>query len=70
MASVERDGSGTVTPRERELAEGCSTREAAAVLAISVRTAGVHRASLMRKLGARGVADVVRYCLRSRLVEL
>ncbi len=64
---------GLVTPREREvaclLADGYSTKEAAAVLNISVKTAETHRASIMRKLGARNVADVVRYCIRNQLID-
>ncbi len=63
---------GIITPRERELAvllaDGYSSKEAATVLNISVRTADTHRASLMRKLDARNVADVVKYCIRSGLV--
>ena len=63
---------GHITPRERELAvllaDGYSSKEAAAVLNISVRTADTHRASLMRKLGARNLADVVKYCIRNGLV--
>jgi DNA-binding NarL/FixJ family response regulator len=65
---------GRITPRERELAcllaDGYSSKEAAAVLGISVKTAETHRASLLRKLGARNVADVVKYCIRNRLIEL
>lgn len=64
---------GLITPREREiaclLADGYSTKEAAAVLNISVKTAETHRASLMRKLGARNLADVVKYCIRNQLIE-
>jgi len=65
---------GVITPRERELAvllaDGYSTKEAAAVLDISPKTAETHRASLMKKLGARNVTDVVRYCIRSNLVDV
>lgn len=65
---------GHITPREREiaclLADGYSTKEAAAVMDISVKTAETHRASLMRKLGARNLADVVKYCIRNHLVGI
>lgn len=65
---------GIVTPREREiaclLADGYSTKEAAAVLNISVKTAETHRASIMKKLGARNVADVVKYCIRNHLIDV
>lgn len=64
---------GVITQREREiailLADGYSSKEAASILDISVKTADTHRASLMRKLGARNVADVVKYCLRNHLIE-
>ncbi|MCZ6601362.1 MAG: response regulator transcription factor [Acidobacteria bacterium] len=64
---------GLITPRERQLAcllaDGYSSKEAAGVMNISVKTAETHRASLMRKLGARNVADVVRYCIRNRLIQ-
>jgi DNA-binding NarL/FixJ family response regulator len=64
---------GIVTPREREiaclLADGYSTKEAAGVLNISVRTAETHRASIMKKLDARNVADIVKYCIRNQLID-
>jgi DNA-binding CsgD family transcriptional regulator len=45
-----------LTPREAEvlalLARGCTNREIAATLVISVRTAGVHVSRILRKLGA------------------
>jgi DNA-binding NarL/FixJ family response regulator len=65
---------GRITPRERELAcllaDGYSSREAAGILGISVKTADTHRAALMRKLAARNVADVVKYCIRNRLIDV
>jgi DNA-binding NarL/FixJ family response regulator len=65
---------GIITPREREIAvlltDGYSTKEAAAVLGISPRTAEAHRAAVMRKLGARNVADIVKYCIRNHLVDM
>jgi DNA-binding NarL/FixJ family response regulator len=65
---------GIMTRREREiavlLADGYSTKEAAAVLDISARTAEAHRASIMRKLDARNVADIVKYCIRNQLIDL
>lgn len=71
---VRRQGpGGLITPRERQvaclLADGYSSKEAAGVLNISVKTAETHRAALMRKMGARNVADVVRYCIRNRLIQ-
>ncbi len=64
---------GVITQRERELAiliaDGYSSKEAASVMNISVKTADTHRASLMRKLGARNVADIVKYCIRNELIQ-
>ena len=62
-----------MTPRERELArllaDGYSTKEAAEVLNISPKTAETHRASIMKKLNARNVTDIVKYCIRNHIIE-
>lgn len=67
-------GTGSImTRRERELArllaDGYSTKEAADRLSISVKTAETHRASIMRKLRARNVTDIVKYCIRNKLID-
>lgn len=71
---VEDGPGGIMTPREREiavlLADGYSTKEAAAALGIGIRTAESHRAAILHKLGARNVADVVKYCIRNRLIDV
>jgi DNA-binding NarL/FixJ family response regulator len=58
----------TLTPREREVlqlvAEGHTSPEIAERLFISPRTVETHRSNLMRKLGLRTPADVVRYAVR------
>ncbi|OGN86917.1 MAG: hypothetical protein A2X23_00865 [Chloroflexi bacterium GWC2_73_18] len=57
-----------LTPREREVfhlaAEGLSASVIAARLVIGRRTAETHLANLMRKLGLRGRAELVRYAFR------
>lgn len=62
-----------LTKRELELArllaEGCSTKEAADCLRISVKTAETHRASVMKKLSAKNVTDIVRYCIRNKAID-
>lgn len=62
-----------LTPREREivrlLAQSSSNRDIAATLGISIRTVETHRATLMRKLGIRSVAGLVRYAIRRHLIE-
>ena len=61
----------SLTPREREiaqlLAEGLSNKVVALRLDLSVKTVETHRASLMRKIGARSVVDIVRYAMRNNL---
>ena len=56
-----------LTIREREIlqliAEGNSSKEIADLLYISVRTVETHRASLMRKLSLKNIADLVRYAI-------
>jgi PAS domain S-box-containing protein len=62
-----------LTAREREvlrlIADGKSSRESAALLGISVKTAETHRTNLMRKLELHSVSELVRFAVRSRLVE-
>lgn len=62
-----------LTPREREIlqliAEGSATKQVAAQLGISVKTAESHRARIMKKLDVHEVAGLVRYAIRQGLVE-
>lgn len=62
-----------LTPREREVAEaiagGLSNKEIARRLGISVKTVETHRATLMRKIGARSAVDVARYAQRNNLTR-
>jgi DNA-binding CsgD family transcriptional regulator len=61
-----------LTPRHREVlrlvAEGISTKAIAARLKISVKTVEFHRTRLMRKLGVRGIAGLVRYAIRCGVI--
>ncbi len=63
-----------LTPREREivqlLAEGKSSREVAAALGLSVKTAETHRANIMRKLNLHSVSDLVMYAVRNNIVHV
>lgn len=60
-----------LTPREKELvqlfAEGWTTNEIAERLHLSPKTVATHRENVLRKLQARGVADLTRYALREGL---
>lgn len=73
-ASAGLDMFETLTPREREVfvlvAECCSSSEIAARLGISARTADTHRARILRKLGLRGHAELVRYALERGISPL
>jgi DNA-binding NarL/FixJ family response regulator len=66
--------SNRLTSREQEimqlLAEGRSNKESATKLGISTRTVENHRASIMKKLRCRSMADLVRCAIRKRIVEL
>jgi len=70
-ASIGRD---RLTPREREvvqlLAEGRSTKEVAASLGLSVKTAETHRSNIMRKLQLHSVSDLVLYAVRNNIVHV
>ncbi len=63
---------GALTPREtqmlRLIADGKTMKQAAVHLAISVRTAECHRASVMDKLHIHDTAGLVRYAIRQGLV--
>lgn len=67
------DSAKPLTPREREVlqwvAKGCSTKELAGQLGMSVKTAETHRSNIMRKLGLRSVSEMVRYAVRNLIVE-
>ena len=62
-----------LTPREQQvatlLAYGFTNGEIARRLTISIRTAEMHRANAMRKLGADTRADVVRWALDEHLLR-
>ena len=60
-------GSDLLTPRERDvlaqLVAGATSKEAGLALNISPRTVDFHRADIMRRLGAKNLADLVRKIL-------
>ena len=63
-----------LSARERQvlqlMAEGCSTRETADTLAVSVKTIESHRKQIMDKLGLRSVAELTKYAIREGLTQL
>jgi two-component system, NarL family, response regulator NreC len=70
-----KDGVDTVplTLREREvlqlIAEGQKTKQIAARLGISVKTAESHRTRIMKKLDVHDTANLVRYAIRRGLIS-
>lgn len=53
----------------RCIAEDLSSKEAAAKLNISNKTVEFHKQNIMRKLGLRGKAALVRYAIRENLIQ-
>ena len=66
-------GGDPLTERERQVlqlvAEGKSLREIAGILSISAKTADSHRTRMMNKLDLHNTAALVRYAVRSGLVQ-
>jgi len=63
-----------LTSRERQvlqlIAEGKSTKDVAALLGVSVKTAESHRSRLMQKLDIHETASLVRYAVKHGLVQI
>jgi DNA-binding NarL/FixJ family response regulator len=63
-----------LTNRERGIlqliAEGCSNKDIAVKLALSLHTVHVHRNNIMKKLRIHKQADLIRYALKEGLVQL
>jgi DNA-binding NarL/FixJ family response regulator len=72
--SAPPDPYATLTGREREVlhlvAEGKSNAEVGEKLAIGKRTVETHRASLMRKLGLRSQAELIRFAVKRGIVSV
>lgn len=63
-----------ITQREKEIIEqifgGLSYKEIAEKLSISVRTVETHKNNIMKKLGIRSIADLMKYALRKGIVKI
>jgi FixJ family two-component response regulator len=70
IADLRFPGGELLTRREREVLEqftaGASNKEAGRTLGISPRTIEDHRANIMKKMGARNAADLVRIVMTAR----
>jgi DNA-binding NarL/FixJ family response regulator len=58
-----------LTSRQREVlqlvAEGCTAKEIAKVLKLSVKTAVFHKVAIMQKLGLHSTAELTRYAIET-----
>jgi len=63
-----------LSSREREilklLAEGLTVKEIASRLNLSVKTVDVHKYNLMRKIDVHDRAELIRYAIQKRLIEV
>ena len=63
-----------LTPRERSvvqlIAEGHTNKSMCTMLGVGVKTVETHRAAAMRKLGLHSTADLVRYAVKNRIVDV
>jgi DNA-binding NarL/FixJ family response regulator len=68
------DSLDRLTPRQREvlqlIAEGRTNREIAQLLEISVKTVESHRTRLMKRLDIHDVTGLVRYAVRTGLIDV
>ncbi|GEO17595.1 response regulator [Microvirga aerophila] len=74
LAKRKRQRRGPLTPRERSvvqlIAEGNTNKAICAKLGVTVKTIETHRAAAMRKLDLHTTADIVRYAVKNRMVEI
>lgn len=70
-SSSTETGRADLTARQREvlrlIAVGCSAKDIANQLNISVRTAEFHRAAIMQRLGLHSTAQMTRYAIANQL---
>jgi two-component system nitrate/nitrite response regulator NarL len=70
----ELEGSSELSAREQEvlikIAEGCSNKQTADQLGVSVRTVETHRERIMRKLEINSVAGLTKFAISKGLIQL
>jgi DNA-binding NarL/FixJ family response regulator len=63
-----------LSPREREvlqlIAEGYSNKQIAEILCISIKTVQAHRMNLMSKLGLHDRADLIKYAIQRKIIDI
>jgi DNA-binding NarL/FixJ family response regulator len=66
-------GKPSLTPRERTIlklvCEEHTNKEMSKLLGVSIKTVETHRASMIQKLAAKSIVDLVRYAIENRLIE-
>lgn len=75
MGSAERrEESSHLTRRQREvlqlLAEGYLAKEIATILNISTRTVEYHKYQMMKDIGIKTIADLIRYAIKHKVVTV
>jgi two-component system response regulator NreC len=70
---ADKDKNG-LSPREQEvlqlIAEGYSNKEIAGILSISVKTVQSHRSNLMRKLDLHDRAELIKYAIQKKIIDV
>ena len=73
LIDVRSSTPSALTAREQEvvklIAEGHSNKDMSALLNLGLKTIETHRASAMRKIGARSTAGLVKFAIRNHLAE-
>ncbi len=63
-----------LSPREREIlqliAEGYSNKEISQILSISIKTVQTHRMNLMAKLDLHDRADLIKYAIQRKIIDI
>lgn len=71
---IKNPNRGLLSARERIIlqmvVEGSTSKQIAGELGISIKTVECHRGHLMTKTGAGSIAQLVRYAIRNKLVDL
>jgi two-component system response regulator NreC len=72
---IQRDHSADgLSPREREvlqlIAEGYTNKQMAEILSLSIKTIQTHRMNLMSKLGLHDRADLIKYAIQRKIIDI
>ena len=73
VSGSDRKVTDPLTPRQREIltliADGQSTKEIAFTLGVSIKTIEAHRAQIMERLSIHEVAGLVKFAMRTGLIQ-